>query len=110
MVKAPKNNLMVVELTEKVWIYTAIAHENHAALRSGFAGYPANPRWNVSKYLAWKQGSQWRHELSQGMLVINQSNSQLVSAKDTQASSKKKSASIPWRKQSPVTEHVLLSS
>jgi hypothetical protein len=76
-----KNNLTAVDLTDKVWIYTQIPPENHAALRSGFAGYSANPRWNVTKYRAWKQGYQWREELSQGRLAVSE-DSQLVSASE----------------------------
>ena len=51
---------MVVDLTDKVMLRTAIAQENHAALRSGFAGYPPNPRWNAIKFRAWKMGRQLR--------------------------------------------------
>lgn len=103
MVKMRKNNLMVVELTEKVWIYTEIPLENHAALRSGFAGYPANPRWNVTKYLAWKQGCQWREELSQGILVVSQSDSQLISVTETQQTSTAKFAFPQWGRKSTAT-------
>ncbi|TVQ45926.1 MAG: hypothetical protein EA365_06865 [Gloeocapsa sp. DLM2.Bin57] len=78
MVKLGQNSLIVVDLTDKIWIYTQIPAENHAALRSGFAGYPANPRWNATKYRAWKQGYQWRRELSLGKLTVRESDSQLV--------------------------------
>ena len=60
----------IVELAEGVYIETAIARENHAALRSGFAGYPSNPRWTVRKYQAWKQGKQWRQSLTDGSMTI----------------------------------------
>ncbi|ELR96249.1 hypothetical protein [Gloeocapsa sp. PCC 73106] len=110
MVKARKNNLIVVELTEKLWIYTEITLENHAALRSGFAGYPANPRWNVTKYLAWKQGYQWREELSQGKLVVSQSNSQLIGATEIKVTSTAKFTFPQWRKKATVTQEILLSS
>ena len=60
----------IVELAEGIHIETAIARENHAALRSGFAGYPNNPRWTVRKYQAWKQGKQWRKSLSEGSMTI----------------------------------------
>jgi len=75
-----QNSLIMVDLTDTVWIYTSISPENHAALRSGFAGYPANPRWSAIKYRAWKQGYQWREGLSQGKLTIRESDSQLVPA------------------------------
>lgn len=59
-----------VELTDGIYIKTAIPRENHPAMRSGFAGYPSNPRWNVRKYQAWKQGKQWRQALDQGLMVV----------------------------------------
>ncbi|AFY40461.1 hypothetical protein Lepto7376_4353 [[Leptolyngbya] sp. PCC 7376] len=61
----------MVELAEGVYIETAIPRENHAALRSGFAGYPNNPRWTVRKYKAWKQGKLWRKSLSDGSMTIH---------------------------------------
>ena len=67
-----KNRIVprVVELAEGVYIETAIPRENHAALRSGFAGYPSNPRWTVRKYQAWKQGKQWRQSLKDGSMTV----------------------------------------
>ena len=92
MVKLGQNSLIVADLTENIWIYTRISPENHPALRSGFAGYRANPRWSAIKYLAWKQGYQWREELSAGRLTIRQSDSQLVAATETQKTTTLKSA------------------
>ncbi|MBV5257926.1 hypothetical protein FLX56_05765 [Synechococcus moorigangaii CMS01] len=60
----------LVELTDGIYIKTAIPRENHSAIRSGFAGYPSNPRWNVRKHQAWKQGKQWRQALDQGLMVV----------------------------------------
>lgn len=60
----------VVELAEGIYVETAIPRESHPALRSGFAGYPSNPRWNVRKHQAWKQGKQWRHALDKGVMVV----------------------------------------
>jgi hypothetical protein len=60
----------LVELTDGIYIKTAIPRENHSAIRSGFAGYPSNPRWNVRKYQAWKQGKQWRQALDQGSMAV----------------------------------------
>ena len=97
MVKLGQNSLIVADLTENIWIYTNISPENHAALRSGFAGYRANPRWSATKYLAWKQGYQWREELSTGRLTIRQSDSQLVSATETQKTTSLKSAILHQR-------------
>ena len=78
-------NRMVVELTEKVLVRTTIPKENHAALRSGFAGYPANPRWNVRKYRAWKIGCQWREDLNKGKKIVRSKDSMLVSVVNTEA-------------------------
>ncbi|MGJ3251691.1 MAG: hypothetical protein ACFE0J_11235 [Elainellaceae cyanobacterium] len=79
MTKAPKNrNLTVVELNEDVLARTPISIENHAALRSGFAGYTANPRWNASKFRAWRIGRQWRNALNNGEMVVRESDSMLV--------------------------------
>lgn len=60
----------ILELAEGIYIETAIPRENHPAVRSGFAGYPSNPRWNVRKHQAWKQGRQWRQALDQGVMVV----------------------------------------
>ncbi|MBR8828921.1 MAG: hypothetical protein DSM107014_13650 [Gomphosphaeria aponina SAG 52.96 = DSM 107014] len=74
------HNLMLVDLKEDVLVTTSIPPENHAALRSGFAGYPANPRWNASKFCAWKTGCHWRKALIQGEMVIRPTDSMLVPA------------------------------
>lgn len=70
----------VVDLTEKVLVRTEIPQENYAALRSGFAGYPVNPRWSVSKFRAWKTGCQLREALKQGQMVIRTADCMLVPA------------------------------
>jgi hypothetical protein len=64
---------MVVDLTDNLSVNTVIPKENHAALRAGFSGYPANPRWNTSKYRAWKIGALWRESLAQGKMTIRDS-------------------------------------
>ncbi|ACK69787.1 conserved hypothetical protein [Gloeothece citriformis PCC 7424] len=71
-------NPVVVDLTDNILLHTDIAVENHAALRSGFAGYPANPRWNVSKFHAWKTGRQLREALAQGQMVVRSTDSMLI--------------------------------
>ncbi len=71
-------NLKMVDLSTNVSVFTAIAQENHAALRSGFAGCPANPRWNVSKFHAWKTGRQLRTDLAQGRMVVRSHDGMLV--------------------------------
>lgn len=70
----------VVDLTDKVLLHTAIPQENYAALRSGFAGYPANPRWSASKFRAWKTGCQLREALKQGQMVVRTTDCMLVPA------------------------------
>jgi hypothetical protein len=75
---------IVVDLTDKVFVRTVIPKENHAALRSGFAGYPANPRWNITKYHAWKKGCQWRENLNRGKMVIRTEDSMLVPISEAQ--------------------------
>ncbi len=71
---------MVVDLTENVLVDTPISSANHAALRAGFAGYPANPRWNAAKYCAWKTGRQLREALARGEMVVRSKDSMLVKA------------------------------
>ncbi|NEP01772.1 MAG: hypothetical protein F6K58_24575 [Symploca sp. SIO2E9] len=71
---------MVVDLTDKVLVRTPVPKAHHAALRSGFAGYPANPRWNASKFRAWKRGLELRTALARGEMVIRKADSMLVPA------------------------------
>ena len=78
-------NRMIVDLTEKVFVRTTIPKESHAALRAGFAGYPANPRWNVRKYRAWKIGCRWREELNIGKKMVRSEDSMLVPVVNTGA-------------------------
>ncbi len=85
MTKIPKNhNLMVVELDQGVMVCTPIPSENHPALRSGFAGYTANPRWNASKFRAWRIGRQWRDDLSSGRMTVRQCDSMLIPTADAE--------------------------
>ena len=88
MVQALKHRrTRVVELTEGVLVNTTIASEQHSALRSGFAGYPSNPRWNVAKFCAWKTGRQWRKALAQGNMVVRTVDSMLVIKEETEDNS-----------------------
>ncbi|MDJ0686973.1 MAG: hypothetical protein QNJ41_00530 [Xenococcaceae cyanobacterium MO_188.B32] len=77
-------HLMVVDLTDKVSAATNIARENHAALRSGFVGFPPNPRWNTTKFCAWRTGCQWRDALAQGTMIVRGTDSMLVPALETE--------------------------
>ncbi|NET54704.1 MAG: hypothetical protein F6K47_00385 [Symploca sp. SIO2E6] len=71
-------NLMVIDLTENVFVHTSLPSANHAALRSGFIGYPINPRWGVAKFQAWRTGRQWREALAQGQMMVRSTDSMLV--------------------------------
>ncbi len=75
-----QSNLAVVDLAEGVYVKTPIPSSSHAALRSGFARYPANPRWNVSKIHAWNVGRRWRNDLNQGKMTVRSADSMLVAA------------------------------
>lgn len=70
----------IVQLSQNVSVRTTLPESNYPALRSGFAGYPPNPRWNVSKFRAWKIGQEWRNALKRGELVVRR-DTLLVSAK-----------------------------
>lgn len=79
-----ERNFMVVDLTENVLVRTLIPSSNHAALRSGFAGYPVNPRWNATKFQAWKTGRQWREALARNEMVVRSTDSMLVPTQDAE--------------------------
>jgi hypothetical protein len=79
MKKATKHsNKKCVELAEQIFVQTPIPVENHPALRAGFGGYTANPRWCGSKVLAWRTGKAWRAALTDGKLAIRESDRMLV--------------------------------
>lgn len=78
----PTPPLVVIELADGVCAQTAIPLANHAAVRSGFAGHPLNPRWTATKVVAWKTGREWRQGLLDGSLVVRASDSLLVAATD----------------------------
>jgi hypothetical protein len=77
-----ETNPMIVNLTDKITVETIISSENHAALRAGFAGYPSNPRWSVTKYSAWKTGATWRNALQNGEMLVRESDLRLISVKE----------------------------
>ncbi|MDY6782786.1 MAG: hypothetical protein SW833_09620 [Cyanobacteriota bacterium] len=79
MVKVNVHQLSrIVELSEFVKVRTTIAEANWPALRSGFAGYPLNPRWNASKAIAWKTGRQWKLALENGTMAVRSQDGMLV--------------------------------
>lgn len=89
------NNLIKADLNEKMSVATNIPKDNHAALRAGFSGLPANPRWNINKFRAWKKGRQLREALAQGQMIVRLTDSMLVSAKEqTQPKDKSTQPSI----------------
>ncbi|WP_287244531.1 MULTISPECIES: hypothetical protein [unclassified Okeania] len=79
MFKQDHQNLKVVKLEEGILVHTQLRSAYIPALRSGFAGYPVNPRWSGVKYYAWKTGKQWRQALLNGEMVVRLSDSMLVS-------------------------------
>lgn len=79
-----EHNFMVVDLTENVLVRTLIPSPNHAALRSGFAGYPVNPRWTATKFQAWKTGRHWREALARNEMVVRSTDSMLVLTQDAE--------------------------
>lgn len=78
MLKQQPNKFKTVQLTESVLVLTGFDDACIPALRSGFAGYPVNPRWNAVKFHAWKTGRQWRVALSQGEMTVRSTDSMLV--------------------------------
>ena len=79
MFKQDRQHLKVVQLEEGILAQTQLKSAYIPALRSGFAGYPVNPRWSGVKYYAWKTGKQWRQSLLNGDMVVRLSDSMLVS-------------------------------
>lgn len=80
------DNVQVVDLADGVLVRTLIPPQNHPALRSGFAGYPANPRWDVAKFRAWKTGRHWREALHEGEMTVRDSDLMLISAQEPEES------------------------
>lgn len=79
MSKLTCGNLRIVQLTDGIVIRTQLDDSCIPALRSGFAGYPVNPRWSAVKFRAWKTGQQWRQALQQGEMIVRATDSMLVS-------------------------------
>jgi hypothetical protein len=94
--KTEHRSPMLVDLTESIWLCTVMPQENHAALRSGFAGYPANPRWNVTKYQAWKTGRQLKEALKQGEMIVRSSDCMLIPVKELDNTSDEEVRSTRW--------------
>ncbi len=106
-----QGNLMVVDLTDKILVTTDIVKEYHPALRSGFSGYPANPRWSATKFYAWKMGRQWREALDHGDMVVRSHDSMLVSiAQQEEKVESEKKPSDFWSKLPFSWKPLLISS
>ncbi|MGK7923154.1 MAG: hypothetical protein AB4080_24460 [Trichodesmium sp.] len=106
MFKQEKHNLKVVKLTEGILVHTQLKSDYIPALRSGFAGYPVNPRWSGVKYSAWKTGKQWRQALLNGEMVVRSTDSTLVSVneiKDLEADS----YAVKWDYQNSFLDNLL---
>lgn len=101
-------NYPVVELAEGIFVHTGISDANLPALRSGFAGYPANPRWNAVKFHAWKTGRQLRQALACGEMVVRSTDSMLVPA-NNQEDSTDSSAKSPVHKRFVIPQLVFAS-
>jgi hypothetical protein len=83
LLKPEQTPFKIVQLAEGVFVSTPIEEFCIPALRSGFSGYPINPRWNGVKVHAWKTGCRMRDALSRGEMVVRTADSMLVSAADT---------------------------
>lgn len=101
-------NFMAVDLAEGIMLKTLIAEDNLPALRSGFAGYPANPRWNAVKIQAWKTGRQLREALACGEMVVRPADSMLIPASDREGA-REKQAIAPQFKPQMGSQLVLVS-
>lgn len=69
---------LLVDLGDQIFAKTTIPITHHAALRAGFAGYTPNPRWNVTKFQAWKTGQKWQQALQKGEMIIRPQDQMLV--------------------------------
>lgn len=78
MLDQDKRKGKVVKLGEGVLVRTQLKDAYIPALRSGFVGYPVNPRWSGVKISAWKTGRQWRQAISRGEMVVRDRDSMLV--------------------------------
>ncbi|MGF1490990.1 MAG: hypothetical protein ACFBSC_00750 [Microcoleaceae cyanobacterium] len=75
-----QNPLKTVQLADGIQVMTLLDETCIPALRSGFAEYPVNPRWNAVKFHAWKQGRQLRLALKRGEMWVRPSDSMLVAS------------------------------
>jgi hypothetical protein len=95
-VQKPQNP-NVADLTDCIYVNTQILPENYAALRSGFAGYPSNPRWTVAKYQAWKIGRQLRDAYTKGHMTVRSTDSMLVPIQEGDSLDEKPPSHTLWK-------------
>lgn len=86
MFKQEQTKPKTFQLAEGVLVQTPINEAYIPALRSGFAGYPVNPRWSGVKFHAWKTGRQWRDAVIRGEMIVRSADSMLVSIGETEES------------------------
>lgn len=89
------DHLTTVELEQGVLLQTPIPTSHLPALRSGFAGYPANPRWTAAKFHAWKTGRQLRQAVACGQMVVRASDSMLVPAQAREEANDEPPSTLP---------------
>ncbi len=89
MFKQENQNLKVVKLAKGILVRTQLKSAYIPALRSGFAGYPVNPRWSGVKFIAWKTGKKWRQAFLNGEMVVRSTDSILVYLDELQDSEEK---------------------
>ncbi len=102
MVKQQQNQVKTVQLAEGVLVMTAFNDICIPALRSGFAGYPVNPRWSGVKFHAWKTGRQWRQAVLQGEMTVRSTDSMLVSSCEVELPTDSESPQT-WKPVSPLS-------
>jgi len=78
MTNVTNSRVQLVELDEDTLVNTSIPISHHAALRAGFAGYTANPRWSATKFQAWQVGRTWRQALRRGEMTVRDGDRVLV--------------------------------
>jgi len=70
LISQSQHPIRAIELTPGIYVQTGLPQAYIPALRSGFAQYPANPRWSALKFQAWKTGRQLRQAHDRGAATI----------------------------------------
>jgi hypothetical protein len=82
-----EEHTQLVKLAEGIMIQTHLKEDCIPALRSGFAGYPVNPRWSGMKFHAWKMGRQWRQSYLKGEMIVRPTDLMLVTVAEAESRS-----------------------